>query len=92
MKPSAVDCRKNAVAEKQETRPSETRTDEQARCWIGKAEYERKLCPPGICYVRYVCAVTRRRFPVGASPTRQPLQPEATGAVMEVTKWLKPSV
>jgi hypothetical protein len=28
---------------------------------------------------------------VGASPTRQPLQPEATGAVMEVTKWLKPS-
>jgi hypothetical protein len=37
------------------------------------------------------CAVQRRRFPVGASPTRQPLQPEATGAVMEVTKWLKPS-
>jgi hypothetical protein len=28
---------------------------------------------------------------VGASPTRQPLQPEAIGAVMEVTKWLKPS-
>jgi signal transduction histidine kinase len=24
------------------------------------------------------CAVTRRRFPVGASPTRQTLQPEAT--------------
>ena len=43
--------------------------------------------------VRYrVCAVERRRFPVGASPTRQPLQPEATGAVMEVTKWLKPPV
>jgi hypothetical protein len=39
-----------------------------------------------------VCAVTRRRFPVGANPTRQPLQPEAIGAVMEVTKWLKPSV
>src|ERR1700738_1880391 len=37
------------------------------------------------------CAVKRRRFPVGVSPTRQPLQPEATGAVMEVTKWLKPS-
>ena len=29
---------------------------------------------------------------MGVSPTRQPLQPEATGAVMEVTKWLKPSV
>ena len=40
----------------------------------------------------WVCAVKRRRFPVGASPTRQPLQPEATGAVMEVTKWLKPLV
>jgi hypothetical protein len=39
-----------------------------------------------------VCAVTRRRFPVGASPTRQTLQPEAIGAVMEVTKWLKPSI
>src|SRR5712671_760107 len=39
-----------------------------------------------------VCAVKRRRFPVGASPTRQTLQPEATGAVMEVTKWLKPLV
>src|SRR5258708_11504172 len=38
-----------------------------------------------------VCAVTRRRFPVGASPTRRPLQPEATGAAKEVTNWLKPS-
>ena len=38
------------------------------------------------------CAVQRRRFPVGAGPTRQPLQPEAIGAVMEVTKWLKPSI
>jgi len=28
---------------------------------------------------------------VGANPTRQPLQPEATGAGMEVTKCLKPS-
>ena len=26
------------------------------------------------------------------APSGQPLQPEATGAVMEVTKWLKPSV
>ena len=43
-------------------------------------------CPPR------VCAVQRRRFPVGASPTRQSLQPEAIGAVMEATKWLKPSI
>src|SRR6266852_1732344 len=35
---------------------------------------------------------TRRRFPVGASPTRKTLQPEATGTVMELTKWLKPLV
>jgi hypothetical protein len=37
-------------------------------------------------------AEQRRRFPVGANLTRQPLQPEAIGAVMEVTKWLKPSI
>jgi len=29
-------------------------------------------------------------FPVGARPTRRSLQPEATGAGMEVTKCLKP--
>ena len=28
---------------------------------------------------------------MGANPTRQSLQPEAIGAVTEVTKWLKPS-
>ena len=37
------------------------------------------------------CAVIRRRFPVGERPTRPQLQPEATGAGMEVTKCLKPS-
>src|SRR5215469_4271204 len=37
------------------------------------------------------CAVPRRRFPVGARPTGDSLQPEATGAGMEVTKCLKPS-
>jgi hypothetical protein len=32
-------------------------------------------------------------YPVGESPTRQrSLQPEAIGAVMEATKWLKPLV
>src|SRR5713226_7896710 len=36
------------------------------------------------------CAVTRRRFPAGASPARRSLQPEATGAGMEETKCLKP--
>ena len=41
--------------------------------------------------LRRVCAVKRRRFPVGASPTRQPLQREATGAGMGETKCLKPS-
>src|SRR5882762_2003474 len=47
---------------------------------------------PNIQRPLWVCAVQRRRFPVGANPTRQPLQPEAIGAVMEVTKWLKPSI
>jgi hypothetical protein len=28
---------------------------------------------------------------VGASPTRQTLQPEASGAAKEATNWLKPS-
>ena len=32
----------------------------------------------------WVCAVKRWRFPAGASPARQSLQPEATGAAMEV--------
>src|SRR5208337_2790139 len=48
--------------------------------------------PAGGERLLFACAVRRRRFPVGASPTRRTLQPEATGAVMEVTKWLKPSV
>ena len=39
------------------------------------------------------CAVERRRFSVGAKPTRQlSLQPVAIGAAVEVTKPLKPSV
>src|ERR1019366_5480805 len=40
-------------------------------------------------------SIALNRFRGGAScgrPTRRPLQPEATGAVMEETKWLKPSV
>src|SRR5712692_4984995 len=49
-------------------------------------------CKPQHQLPLLACAVERRRFPVGASPTRQPLQPEAIGAVMEVTKWLKPSI
>jgi len=33
----------------------------------------------------------RREKAALSSGCRQPLQPEATGAVMKVTKWLKPS-
>src|SRR5438093_3912842 len=40
----------------------------------------------------WVCAVIRRRFPVGESPTRRLLPSEVIGEVMEVTKWLKPSM
>src|ERR1039458_4112830 len=57
-----------------------------ARVAAGSAETVAPECP------LWVCAVQSRRFPVGANLTRQPLQPEAIGAVMEVTKWLKPSI
>src|SRR6516165_5156126 len=50
------------------------------------------VLPPRPRCLLWMCAVQNRRFPVGARPTRQPLQPEAIGAVMEVTKWLKPSI
>src|ERR1700683_3046560 len=36
--------------------------------------------------------VRRDKAAFSNDPTRQPLQPEAIGAVMEVTKWLKPSI
>src|SRR3979411_2377638 len=74
---------------------SSTSTD--ARClafgieWSARSGTDLTYCV-GARSPRWVCAVQRRRFPVGASPTRQPLQPEAIGAVMEVTKWLKPSI
>ena len=39
-----------------------------------------------------VCAVKGGAFQWVQAPPGETLQPEATGAVMEVTKWLKPSV
>ena len=39
-----------------------------------------------------VCAVKGGAFQWVQVPPGETLQPEATGAVMEVTKWLKPSV
>src|SRR5712664_2926800 len=58
----------------------------------GRYHARAKRVRPGSACPFGVCAVQRRRFPVGANPIRQPLQPEAIGAVMEVTKWLKPSI
>ncbi|WP_300337377.1 class I SAM-dependent DNA methyltransferase, partial [Accumulibacter sp.] len=54
---------------------------------VGKVGYE-------INFNRvFLCAVTRRCFPAGANPARQlSLRPVATGAVVEVTKRLKPPV
>jgi hypothetical protein len=65
-----------------------------------KVSIRATCCSPGWTMILYThrrclevaCAVQRRRFPVGENPTRQTLQPEAIGAVMEVTKWLKPSI
>ena len=39
---------------------------------------------------RRVCAVKDGAFQWVQAPPGETLQPEATGAVMEVTKWLKP--
>jgi hypothetical protein len=39
-----------------------------------------------------VCAVKGGAFQWVQVPPGETLQPEATGAAMEVTKWLKPSV
>src|SRR5438093_3119180 len=65
---------------------------ERGTAWASVcARYDTGRSIPARQLALSTCAVKRRRFPVGASPTRQPLQPEATGAVMEVTKWLKPS-
>ena len=40
----------------------------------------------GKTWVFWVWAVEWRRFPAGVSPTRQPSVPEATGAVMQVSR------
>ena len=40
----------------------------------------------------WVYAVKGGAFQWVQSPPGEPLQPEAIGAVMEVTKWLKPSI
>jgi hypothetical protein len=68
---------------KSRTRGGRPQIETELRVLIRRMSVENRLCG---------CAVKRRRFPVGVSLTRQPLQPEATGAVMEVTKWLKPLV
>ena len=59
------------------------------RCSVHAGDRRRAILLSSSANVRN--GLTRRRFPVGVRPTRQPLQPEAAGAVMEVTKWLKPS-
>ena len=71
--------------------PRETASPGRERWPAAMGSIRRVRDAAGECLL-FPCAVRRRRFPVGASPTRRTLQPEATGAVMEVTKWLKPSV
>jgi hypothetical protein len=46
----------------------------------------RRALPMALECRLFACAVERRRFPVGARPTRQPLEPDATGAIMEVNE------
>src|SRR5689334_5731216 len=76
------------------TPSSPLRLGSQLAVWLASAQRRQVACLPlenrRTQWLVLACAVRRRRFPVGVSPTRQPLQPEAIGAVMEVTKWLKP--
>jgi hypothetical protein len=55
-------------------------------CVVAQGAAQICAIEPSAQCLKWVCAVTRRRFPEGASPTRQPLQPEATGAAMELTR------
>jgi len=65
---------------------------------IGEAYFalaiERRLWgrPPVLPEATALGVLSAQLRRLGASLTRRTLQPEATGAVMEVTKWLKPSV
>jgi len=68
------------------------------RCWIRGFQWrsEEKQTRKGSTGLQLqkrqqlACAVIRRRFSSGCkSHPANSLQPEATGAVMEVTKWLK---
>src|SRR6202048_5119107 len=61
-------------------------------CVSRKPDRSTPCCSPGAIRCWSNRRWQRRRFPVGANPIRQPRQPEAIGAVMEVTKWLKPSI
>jgi hypothetical protein len=60
-------------------------------CFDDRSRIERNIGAQTSNVSKVACAVQRRRFPAGASPARRSLQPEATGAGMEVTKCLKPS-
>src|SRR6478735_8263557 len=66
--------------------------DQPDRPWMTAVFQDATKGPRSDDRPQWVCAVKRWRFPVGVSPTRQMLQPEATGAIVEVTKRLKPSV
>jgi hypothetical protein len=63
--------------------PGPEKSDVVAYCLVSVPHREQVLTTQRLLRV---CAVRRRRFPVGVRPARRPLQPEATGAAMEVTK------
>jgi hypothetical protein len=71
----------------------------QWRLWLAALSKGDRQLPASTCHSiawsecpRRVCAVKGGAFQWVKGPPGDSLQPEATGAVMEVTKWLKPSV
>jgi hypothetical protein len=68
-------------------------------CLLGERRWQNgnvgSCCIPALCWSSVKVRKWRAPckggvFPVGERPTRLALQPEAIGAVMEVTKWLEP--
>ena len=60
---------------------------------VRRRSWNSAAAPDAACHPTLTCAVERRDLPAGVRPARRhSLPPVAIGAVVEVTKRLKPSV
>jgi hypothetical protein len=67
--------------------PTGIKANEYIAAKLGHANNEMKRLTMCEACPLYPCAVIRRRFPVGANPTRRTLQPEAIGRARERGRW-----